>query len=44
MFTGDVVTGKPVNAGWRSVLEPVMERNIPFAVILGNHDDENDAT
>lgn len=44
VFTGDVVTGKQAKEGWRSVLEPVVERGIPFAVTLGNHDDEHDTT
>ncbi len=41
VFTGDVVTGKPVEKGWSLVTEPVIKRNVPFAVVFGNHDDEN---
>jgi DNA repair exonuclease SbcCD nuclease subunit len=36
-----VVTGKPVEKGWSLVTEPVIKRNVPFAVVFGNHDDEN---
>jgi predicted MPP superfamily phosphohydrolase len=42
IFSGDVVTGKPATPGWREALGPVSERNIPFMVVLGNHDDEQD--
>lgn len=41
VFTGDIVTGKPVDKGWEMVTEPVIKRKIPFAVVFGNHDDEN---
>jgi len=41
VFTGDVVTGKPVGKGWKMVTEPVIKRKLPFAVAFGNHDDEN---
>ena len=30
VFTGDVVTGKPAAEGWKRVLAPVAERNLPF--------------
>ncbi len=43
IFTGDVVTG-PVQAGWDAVTAPLTERNIPFAVTLGNHDHEQGVT
>ena len=42
VFTGDVVTGKPVEKGWQMVTQPVIDRKIPFAVVFGNHDDEHD--
>ncbi len=42
VFTGDVVTGKPVERGWEMATEPVIKRKIPFAVVFGNHDDENE--
>jgi len=40
MYTGDLVTGEPVSEGIDAVFEPVVSRKIPFAVVLGNHDDE----
>lgn len=42
VFTGDVVTGRPARRGWDNVLAPVLCRNIPFVITLGNHDDEQD--
>lgn len=42
IFTGDVVTGRPARKGWDSVISPLLNRNIPFIVTLGNHDDEQD--
>jgi hypothetical protein len=44
VFTGDVVTGRPVGKGWKMVTEPVIARKISFAVVFGNHDDEEDMT
>lgn len=44
VFTGDVVTGKPVEKGWVMVTEPIVKRNIPFAVVFGNHDDESETS
>lgn len=41
IFTGDIVTSKPVLEGWDEVLAPAIQRKIPWAVIFGNHDDEN---
>jgi 3',5'-cyclic AMP phosphodiesterase CpdA len=42
IFTGDVVTGKPYKAGFDLVVEPVVSRKIPWALIFGNHDNEQD--
>ena len=39
VLTGDIVTGRPARIGWDSVLDPILRRNIPFIVTLGNHDD-----
>lgn len=36
--------GKPAAQAWHRVLEPVAERNLPFCVVLGNHDAEQDLT
>jgi len=44
IFTGDIVTGRPVKEGWDAITALVIERKIPFAVTLGNHDDENGVT
>lgn len=35
MFTGDVIYGKPAKESMCTVLEQVLKRKIPFAVILG---------
>jgi len=43
VFTGDIVTG-PVQQGWDAVTRPVIEKRIPFAVTLGNHDHEQGVT
>lgn len=42
VLTGDVVTENPARKGWDMVTEPIVKRNIPFAVVFGNHDDEYD--
>lgn len=44
IYTGDIVFAKPAAEGFRKAFEPVISRNIPFAVTLGNHDDEHDMT
>lgn len=44
VYTGDVTTGKPAAEGLDKALEPVVSRGLPFAVTLGNHDDEQDLT
>lgn len=44
IFTGDVVTGRPAAEAWKRVLAPVAERKLPFCVVLGNHDAEQDLT
>lgn len=41
VYTGDIVTGKPVEKGWELATRPCIEREIPFAVVFGNHDDED---
>jgi len=40
VFTGDVIWAKPVKEGLDEVFAPVVERNIPWAYVFGNHDDE----
>lgn len=44
VYSGDIVTGRPAAEGYKSVLELVTSRGIPFAVTFGNHDDEQDLT
>ena len=44
VFTGDIVTGKSVREGWDAVTKFVVDRQIPFAVTLGNHDHEQGVT
>ncbi len=43
-YTGDHVTGEPIARGIDAVFEPVLSRKIPFAAVLGNHDDEYSMT
>lgn len=40
IFTGDVIWAKPVKEGLDEVFAPVISRNIPWAYVFGNHDDE----
>ncbi|MDR3251415.1 MAG: metallophosphoesterase family protein [Tannerella sp.] len=42
IFTGDVVTEKPYRKGLDFILEPVISRKIPWVVLFGNHDEEQD--
>lgn len=42
VFTGDVVTGAPAEGMWRRLLDAVERHGIPFCVVLGNHDAEQD--
>ncbi len=44
IFTGDIVTGKPTREGWETVTKFAIDRKIPFAVTLGNHDHEQGMT
>lgn len=44
IYTGDVVVSNESFTGLDTVLGMVIERNIPFAVVFGNHDDEYDHT
>ncbi|MDL2308562.1 metallophosphoesterase family protein [Bacteroidales bacterium OttesenSCG-928-B11] len=41
VFTGDIITSKKQQECWDIVLKPVIDRKIPWAVVLGNHDDEH---
>lgn len=42
VFTGDIITASPAGKGLRRVLDEVIRHKIPFAITLGNHDDEKD--
>ena len=42
VFTGDVVTGDHAAGGWYRVMETVSGLSVPFCVVLGNHDAEQD--
>lgn len=44
VLTGDIVTGRPAQKGWEIIANLIIPRKIPFATILGNHDDEQDMT
>jgi hypothetical protein len=44
VFSGDIVTSRNESKAWDMIFNPVVKRNIPFAVTLGNHDDEHDLT
>ena len=44
IFTGDVVLKAPVAERFKDVLNPVIARKIPYAVLWGNHDMEHDMT
>ena len=42
ILTGDIITTKHAKRGWQTIVKPFIERKIPWAVTLGNHDDEYD--
>lgn len=42
ILTGDIVTSQPAEQGWVAVTKPMIDRNINWAAVLGNHDDERD--
>ena len=44
IYTGDLVFSNGTFKGLDAVLEPAIKRNLPFAVVFGNHDDEYDHT
>jgi predicted phosphodiesterase len=44
VYTGDIVHESGLQAAWLRVLTPCINRNIPYAVVFGNHDTETNAT
>ena len=44
IFTGDIVVSCESFKGLDTVLDVCIKRNIPYAVVFGNHDDEYDHT
>ena len=42
IHTGDIIFGNPAEASARAILQPLVDRGIPFAVALGNHDSDFD--
>lgn len=42
IFTGDIVSADTLLKGWEIVTKPLIDRAIPWAVTIGNHDDEHD--
>lgn len=40
LFTGDVIFGTPAEESYRTIMNLVADKQIPFAVTFGNHDDE----
>lgn len=43
-FTGDIVTGKPAVEMWNRLIDTLDLYKIPFCVVLGNHDAEQELT
>jgi hypothetical protein len=43
-LTGDIVTMKPCFEGWDDILNTIEKFNVPWAAVLGNHDQEQDKT
>lgn len=43
-FTGDIVVDQSMKQAWYEVIGLAIQRNIPWAVTFGNHDDENGST
>lgn len=42
IHTGDVIFGNPAEKGFRELFQPLVDRNIPFAVAMGNHESDFD--
>lgn len=44
IHTGDIIFGSPAEESLRLALQPLVDRKIPFAVAMGNHDSDFDKT
>ena len=42
ILTGDVVTGEPAAEGWKKVLSTLEATGVPYLLLNGNHDTEQD--
>jgi len=42
VLTGDIVTVSPAGDGWLRIARVFEQEGLPWAVVLGNHDDETD--
>ncbi len=42
VFTGDVVTSRPAEVMWNRLMDTLAVYNVPFAVMFGNHDPEQE--
>lgn len=40
IHTGDIVYGNPADAAAREIFQPLVDRGVPFAVALGNHESD----
>ncbi len=44
MLTGDIATSENVKAAWSTITKPMIDAEIPWAVVFGNHDHEHGFT
>ena len=44
VFTGDIVISKETCSAWNSVIKTMSKTEVPWAVVLGNHDIEYEMT
>lgn len=44
VLTGDVVTATPAEAGWTAIVDLFDKARVPFTVVMGNHDAEQQVT
>lgn len=41
VLTGDIATSENVELAWQTVVKPIIEKEIPWAAVFGNHDYEH---